>query len=70
MEEVFLNDFLIESVTVGWFVVIDIIIDATMADLISSLDDSVNVVGDFINLTIGGADGLEGFLHFGFKPTI
>lgn len=41
-----------------------------MADFVCSFDNFGDIVSDLIKFAVGGVDGLEAFLHFGFKPTI
>ena len=48
-----LNDFFIETIAIGWFVVVDIVINTAVTDFISGFDNLVNVIGNFVYFTIG-----------------
>lgn len=54
----------------GLAIVVDIIVDAAMADFVGSFDDFFDVVGNFIEFAIGRIDSFVSFLHFAFKPMI
>ena len=41
-----------------------------MADFVGGFDDFVHIFGDFVDLTVGGFDSFESFLHLGFKPAV
>ena len=48
--------------TVRFVVVVEIVVNTAVTDFVCGFNDLVDIVGNFVNFTIGGIDGLKAFL--------
>ena len=68
--EIFFDAEILEDGFDGFFVVIDVIVDAAVANFVGGFNDFGDVIGDFIEFAVGGINSLEGLLELGLEPTI
>ncbi len=62
--------FLVMIIAISRRIVIEIVVNTTMADFVGGFNDVVDIVGDFVDFAVSRIDSLESFLHFGFEPMI